>query len=119
MYYLGVINIFLRKLGNKALIVTARDMNNSERRRYEKNKELKEMSIMEASDFWDEHDFSEFDDIKAVKDIRFSLEKKKYIGIDELLYSKIQKKAKKLHKSEEALIKEWLSEKAEEQSLPI
>jgi hypothetical protein len=84
-----------------------------------KNKELKEMSIMEASDFWDEHDFSEFEDIKAIKDIKFSLEKKKYIGIDEALYSKIKKKAKKLHKSEDTLITEWLSEKAEEQILPL
>lgn len=32
--YLSV--FFIRKLGNKALVVTARDMNNSERRRYEK-----------------------------------------------------------------------------------
>ena len=32
--YLSV--FFIRKLGNKALIVTARDMNNNERRRYEK-----------------------------------------------------------------------------------
>jgi len=84
-----------------------------------KNKELKEMSIMEASDFWDEHDFSEFEDVKIAKDIRFSLEKKKYVGIDEALYSKIKKKAKKLHKSEDTLIKEWLSEKAEDQALPI
>jgi len=28
--------IFIRKLGNKALIITARDMNARERRRYEK-----------------------------------------------------------------------------------
>jgi len=32
--YLSV--FFIRKLGNKALIVTARDMNTNERRRYEK-----------------------------------------------------------------------------------
>ena len=80
-----------------------------------KNKDIKEMSVMEASDFWDEHDFSEFDDVKTVKDIKFSLEKKKYVGIDEELYSAIKRKAKKLHKSEDTLINEWLSEKAGEQ----
>jgi uncharacterized DUF497 family protein len=32
--YLSV--FFIKKLGNKALVVTARDMNKSERRRYEK-----------------------------------------------------------------------------------
>jgi len=40
------------------------------------------MSIYEASEFWDEHDFSEFEDVQEVKDIRFSLIKKKYIGVD-------------------------------------
>ena len=40
-----------------------------------KNRDLKEMSIMEASDFWDEHDFSEFDDVKTARDIKFLLEK--------------------------------------------
>jgi hypothetical protein len=84
-----------------------------------KNKDLKEMSIMEASDFWDEHDFLEFDDVKTARDIKFLLEKKKYVGIDEALYAKIKKKAKKLHKSEETLIEEWLSEKAEDQALPL
>ena len=32
--YLSI--FFIKKLGNKALVVTARDMNKSERRRYEK-----------------------------------------------------------------------------------
>ena len=30
------VDIFYQKLGNKALVVTARDMNRRERRRYEK-----------------------------------------------------------------------------------
>ena len=76
-----------------------------------KNKGLKEMSLYEASDFWDEHDFGEFDDIKEERDIKFSLKKKKYVGIDIKLYSLIKNKARKLHKSEDALISEWLSEK--------
>lgn len=84
-----------------------------------KNKDIKEMSIMDASDFWDEHDFSEFDDVKTVKDIKFSLEKKKYVGIDEELYSVIKKKAKKLHKTEDALINEWLSERAQDQTTTL
>jgi len=73
----------------------------------------KDMSIYEASDFWDEHTFSEFDDVQEVKDIRFSLVKKKYIGVDTDLYSKIRKKARKLHMTEDILITEWLREKAE------
>jgi len=78
-----------------------------------KSKQIKDMSIYEASDFWDEHTFSEFEDVQEVKDIRFSLTKKKYIGVDTDLYSKIRKKAKKLHMPEDILITEWLREKAE------
>jgi hypothetical protein len=78
-----------------------------------KSKQIKDMSIYEASDFWDEHNFSEFKDVQEVKDIRFSLTKKKYIGVDTDLYSKIRKKAKKLHMTEDILIIEWLREKAE------
>ena len=69
------------------------------------------MSVYEASEFWDEHDFSEFDDVKEVEEIRFSLIKKKYIGVDPALYTKIRKKAKTLHTTEDSLINKWLSEK--------
>jgi len=75
------------------------------------NEKIKDMSIYEASDFWDEHDFSEFEDVKEVQDIKFSLKRKKYIGIDRELYAIIKDKAKALNKSEDALINEWLSEK--------
>ena len=78
-----------------------------------KNKQIKDMSIYEASDFWDEHIFSEFEDVQEVKNIRFSLIKKKYIGVDTGLYSKIKKKARELHMTEDTLITEWLREKAE------
>lgn len=75
------------------------------------NKKIKDMSVYEASDFWDEHDFGEYEDIAEVKEIQFSLKKKKYIGIDMDLYFKIKNRAKKLHKTEDVLIKEWLIEK--------
>ncbi len=78
----------------------------------EKNDHTGDMSIYEASDFWDEHDFCEFDDVQKVHDIKFSLRKKKYVGIDKDLYSIIRSKAKSLDKSEDAIINEWLSEKA-------
>ena len=77
-----------------------------------KSKKINDMSIYEASDFWDEHDFGEFDDIKEEKEIQFLFIKKKYIGIDMSLYDKIKNKAKKLNKAEDVLINEWLSEKA-------
>lgn len=75
-----------------------------------KNKH-KEMTIAEAGSFFDEHDMFEFKDVKEVSDVKFKLQKKKYIGVDAVLFKKIQSKAKKLHKSEDLLIKEWLAEK--------
>jgi len=47
-----------------------------------------------------------------VKDIRFTLTKKKYVGVDVGLYKKIKKKAKMLHMTEDTLINAWLREKA-------
>ncbi len=76
-----------------------------------KNRKIKDMSINEASDFWDEHDFGEFDDVQEVNEMKFSFKKKKYVGIDMELYTIIKSKAKTLNKPEDALINEWLSEK--------
>ncbi len=69
------------------------------------------MSIYEASAFWDDHDFSEFDDVQEVKDIKFHLIKKKYVGLELSVYAKIRKQARKLKITEDTLINEWLREK--------
>lgn len=76
-----------------------------------KKSRRREMTITEASDYFDEHDIFEFEDVKEVADIKFKLQKKKYVGLDMGLFKKIRSKAKKLHKSEDILIKEWLMEK--------
>ena len=78
----------------------------------EKDRNIKDMSIHEASDFWDEHEFGEFDDVQEVDEIQFTLKKKKYVGIDSDLYAIIKSKAKTINKTEDVLINEWLSEKA-------
>jgi len=77
-----------------------------------KNRNSADISIYEASEFWDDHDFGEFDDVKEIREIKFSLKKKRYVGIDSDLYAQIKTRAKMLKKPEEALINEWLSEKA-------
>ena len=64
-----------------------------------KDKNIKDMSINEASDYWDERDFGEFDDVREVSELRFSLKKKKYVGIDEDLYAVIKNKAKMLNRA--------------------
>jgi hypothetical protein len=76
-----------------------------------KVKEPRDMSVYEASDYWDEHDVTEFKDIEEVRDLRFALKKKKYVGVDVRLYIKIKERAKKLHTTEDTLVDEWLREK--------
>lgn len=76
-----------------------------------KSKEQKDMPLHEASEFWDEHDLGEFEDVTEATDLRFALKKRKYVGIDVKLYFRIRDKAKKLHKTEDVLINEWLAEK--------
>jgi hypothetical protein len=71
----------------------------------------KEMTILEASDYCDEYDIFESEDVREVTDIKFKLQKKKYVGLDIELFKKIKSKAKRLRKSEDLLIKEWLMEK--------
>lgn len=76
-----------------------------------KSKE-KSMSILEASDFFDERDLFECDDVVEVKNVKFELTKKQYVAVDSALFKKIKNKAKKLHMNEDALINAWLKEKA-------
>jgi len=76
-----------------------------------KKSKPREMTILEASDHFDEHDIFEFEDAAEVTDTKFKLQKKKYVGLDVMLFNKIRSKAKKLHMSEDSLIQEWLTEK--------
>jgi hypothetical protein len=75
------------------------------------NNTISDMTIAEASDFWDEHEFDEFSDIEEVHDIQFNLKRKKYVGIDAELYARITLHANQLHTTEERLILKWLGEK--------
>jgi len=77
----------------------------------QKSKKMEDMSIEQASEFWDSHDFTEFPDIQEVEGFRFKLKKKKYVGIDNRLYEKIRKQAQKLRINEDSLINDWLKEK--------
>jgi hypothetical protein len=76
-----------------------------------KSNTLPDMTIAEASEFWDDHQFDEFTDIEEVHDLQFALKRKKYVGIDLDLYTRIAVQAKQLHITEERLIQQWLGEK--------
>ena len=41
-----------------------------------RSKKIPDMSIYQASEFWDEHDFTEFEDTEEVKGVRFDLRKR-------------------------------------------
>jgi hypothetical protein len=47
-----------------------------------KKSKLKGMTIAVASDYFDEHDIFESENVKEVTDVTFDLKKKKYIGVD-------------------------------------
>jgi hypothetical protein len=76
-----------------------------------RNKEIPEMTIYEASDFWDNHDLTQMADVQEVNDIKFSLIKKKYVGVDIEVYKRVRREARKLKKTEDVLINEWLIDK--------
>jgi len=42
---------------------------------------MEDMSIDQASEFWDSHDFTKFPDIQEVKGVRFKLLKEK-VGVN-------------------------------------
>lgn len=69
-------------------------------------------TIMEASDFWDKHDITDYwDDTKEVK-FRTSLKKEpKYVALEESIAKKALAVAKKKRVSIETLVNLWLKEK--------
>lgn len=76
-----------------------------------KNNIIPDMTIAEASEYWDEHEFDEFSDIEEVHDVQFVLKRKKYVGIDAELYARVSAQARQLHTTEERLITRWVGEK--------
>lgn len=69
-------------------------------------------TIMEASDFWDTHDITDYwDDTKEVK-LKASLKKEpKYVALEENIAKKAFTVAKRKHISMETLVNLWLKEK--------
>jgi hypothetical protein len=70
----------------------------------------KNMSIREASEFWDEHSLFEFEGAEEVK-VEFNLKKKRYVGIDSELLKKVEAQARKRAMSTETLLESWIAEK--------
>lgn len=69
-------------------------------------------TIMEASNFWDTHDITDYwDNTKEVK-LKASLKKEpKYVALEENIAKKAFTVAKRKHISMETLVNLWLKEK--------
>ena len=69
-----------------------------------------DMGITEASEYWDEHSLFEFEGTEEV-DVEFNLQKKTYVGIDSIMFQKVQAQARQRKISPEALLESWIAEK--------
>jgi hypothetical protein len=73
-----------------------------------------DMSIQEASDFWDKHSFLDYDDFKEV-DFEVDIKSEKnYFAIEKSLARKIYEIARSKGISSETLINLWVKEKLAE-----
>jgi hypothetical protein len=52
------------------------------------------LTIAEASEFWDEHSLLEFEGTEEV-DVKFKLKKKHYVGIDREVFKKVEAQARR------------------------
>lgn len=69
-------------------------------------------TLIEASDFWDAHDVSEYWDKTKEAKFQVTLKKEpKYIALENELARKVFNIAKKKHVSTETLVNLWLKEK--------
>lgn len=79
--------------------------------RNSKKKELPaNMTIEEASAFWDEHSLLEFEGTEEVN-VKFKLKKKHYVGIDREVFKKLEAQARRQKLSVEALLENLIIEK--------
>ncbi len=111
--------LFVHKKNNRALIVSARDMTRSERKRYEKNKSSisRASSYEEIGEFWDSHDLSEY--WAKTKPVEFEIDIKSevtYYPVEGKLSARIVRIAKRKGVSPGTLLNLWLQERVRKES---
>lgn len=70
------------------------------------------MTIGEASEFFDEHSLLEFDGTEEVN-VKFKLKKKHYVGIKREIFKKVEAQARRQKVSAEDLLESWIMEKVQ------
>ena len=70
------------------------------------------VSILEASDFWDEHSLLEFPDTQEAKEVNIHIERERYYcPVSKRLVEKLQVRAQEEGVSTETLVNLYLQEK--------
>lgn len=108
--YLAVFFVYKRETAT-AIIAHARDMSLKERKQYGRNNissVSKASTLEDIGEFWDKHDFTDFDD-SAAPDIEFTISST--VVIEPEIYSAVIKQAERRGVSVETLINLWLQEK--------
>jgi len=70
------------------------------------------MTIKEASEFFDAHSLLEFDGTEEVE-VKFKLKKKHYVGINREIFKKVEAQARRQKVSAENLLESWIAEKVQ------
>ena len=69
-------------------------------------------SLTEMADFWDNHDFTDFEDeFKEAPDIKFDIKDRRYLPISLEMYEKMESIAQKRGISVERLMRTWIEER--------
>lgn len=109
----NLIIFFIHKKTHDALIISDRDMNDHERKKYGKNNTNKKIdpipekfdSIEEASDFWDSHSLADYWD--QTTEVHFDIEideEPRYFVLEKQIAKKVYELAKKQKVSPETLV---------------
>ena len=72
-------------------------------------------SLKEIEEFWDSHEFTEFqDEFKEINDLEVDIKSRTYLPITLTMYEKLEKIALAQNTTVDNLIKRWVQEKLRE-----
>jgi uncharacterized DUF497 family protein len=112
-----LIVLFILKSHQRALVLSARDMTISEKNIMKKSipKLPTFNSLKEIEEFWDSHEFTEFQgDFKEIEDIDVNIKDRTYLPITLSMYDKLEKIASEKNTTVDRLIQSWVQEKMTE-----
>lgn len=112
-----LIVFFVRKSANTALVLSARDMDERERQRYEASEDSRLTSISGAStleavaDFWDTHSAADYWDQTREVEFEVRAKRRRRVTLAPELYTRIEVQARIRGVLPETLVNLWLAER--------